>query len=238
MTEKEAVFAAPKITENRSLADWHDAWINGRTRFDAGEVSPALVEVVDKYPIPKRGVGLVPGCGKGYDVVFLAEKLQMHVYGADISPKAIEEATNFANGAKDVTFAAVDFFDFSNTLPGIDPSIGKEMPLKYDLIFDYTFLCALDPTQRPAWVTRMAQLIKAGGILITLQFPVFPSEKEAWEGGPPWGLTLKLYDELLSETFEKVYAEKPTKSHPTRHTLEWIAVWKRKGSNVPKEGGI
>jgi hypothetical protein len=50
-------------------ADWEGLWQEGRTRWDAGKPSPALVKLFDdeetRSLIPEHGQGLVPGCGSG-----------------------------------------------------------------------------------------------------------------------------------------------------------------------------
>lgn len=44
----------------------------------------------------------------------------------------------------------------------------------FDLGYDYTFLCALHPDMRKDWATAWAQLLRPGGYLLTLIFPVDP----------------------------------------------------------------
>ncbi|KAG5914103.1 hypothetical protein E4U53_004709, partial [Claviceps sorghi] len=57
------------------------------------------------------------------------------------------------------------------------------------------FLCALPPSARPNWSSRITQLLAPSGHLICLEFP---SGKPLSEGGPPWGLTPEVYEALLS----------------------------------------
>ncbi|CAG8783435.1 3251_t:CDS:2, partial [Acaulospora colombiana] len=70
------------------------------------------------------------------------------------------------------TFQADDFFSF-------------EVPEgKFQLVYDYTFLCALPPTLRQEWSKRMSEIISAGGILIALMFPISDHTD-----GPPYALS-------------------------------------------------
>lgn len=48
-----------------------------------------------------------------------------------------------------------------------------------------SFLCAMPPSMRPQWASRMAEIIKPGGVLVALMFPL-----EEKEGGPPFGLSV------------------------------------------------
>ena len=64
---------------------------------------------------------------------------------------------------------------------------------KFDFIYDYTFLCALEPSTRVAWANKMAELIRTGGLLLTVIFPLNKLE----EGGPPFSVNLDMFKELL-----------------------------------------
>ena len=160
-------------------------WNNGIAigqAFDMGCPSPALRRFIDDDEIPS-GTALVPGCGRGYDVWALAAP-DREVVGLELSNKAIESALECPTkgGCKapgNVKFLNENFFDHE---------------LKYDFIYDYTFLCALDPSIRSDWASKMASLVKTGGLLMTLIFPITKEEKV---GGPPFQMTLELVEELL-----------------------------------------
>lgn len=114
---------------------------------------------------------LVPGCGRGYDALLLAQEAQserFHAVGIDISPKAVSAANDWLEAqlkgssgtAPDVSFETADFFEF-------------ELPEgKYDVGYDYTFLCALPPSMRNDWGKRWGQVIGKGGVLVTLMWPL------------------------------------------------------------------
>lgn len=59
--------------------------------------------------------------------------------------------------------------------------------------YDYTFLCALHPTMRGDWARTWGKLIKPGGCLVTLEFPIRPDDKT----GPPWPVSHQIYTDLL-----------------------------------------
>ncbi|RAL03281.1 uncharacterized protein BO80DRAFT_471066, partial [Aspergillus ibericus CBS 121593] len=56
--------------------------------------------------------------------------------------------------------------------------------INFDLIYDYTFLCALHPNLRPQWADRMALLPRQDGLLICLEYPMY--KDPSWPG-LPWG---------------------------------------------------
>ncbi|KAI8371427.1 S-adenosyl-L-methionine-dependent methyltransferase [Radiomyces spectabilis] len=157
--------------------DWEKRWKEGQTLWDAGKASPALKKLIEdedtKHLIPSQGIGLVPGCGSGYDVELLATP-ERHMTGLDYSPTAVEVCRKIHPQAadKNYDFMCADFYNFEIPAGG------------YDLAYDYTFLCAMPPRLRPDWAARYPQLIKKGGVLIALMFPL-----EEKEGGPPFSLS-------------------------------------------------
>ncbi|KAI0470733.1 S-adenosyl-L-methionine-dependent methyltransferase [Xylariaceae sp. FL0804] len=107
--------------------------------------------------------------------------------GAGDSPAA--DGRSAASRARRVAFACGDFLDD-------EWRRAEGVPEVFDLIFDYTFFCALPPSLRPAWGRRMRELLAPdGGRLVCLEFP---SEKDPGEPGPPWAAPPHAYVEHLS----------------------------------------
>ena len=197
-------------------AGWDKLWREDFTPWDRDKPSPALIDTLnDKTSLlgspcvreaggtnstdpPSRKRVLVPGCGKGYDVL-LFSSYGYDAYGLDVSQLAVDRATTLSqessvlskypsklNGRGEVTFLLADFFndDFLSQIGGGG----------FDIIYDYTFLVALPPSMRPAWAKRMSELLAPTGHLICLEFPL---SKEPHTGGPPHGVTAELYEQLL-----------------------------------------
>ncbi|OKP00315.1 hypothetical protein PENSUB_7772 [Penicillium subrubescens] len=120
-------------------------------------------------------------------------------YGLEISDTAVKEAEKYASaelakpsayhfGSEQrssrtpglVTFFQGDFFSSQWEFKG-----GIDENTKFDVIYDYTFLCALHPEQRRQWSASMARVTKPGGLLVCLEFPLYKDPKLP---GPPWGL--------------------------------------------------
>lgn len=191
------------------IGGWDELWKQSVTPWDRAGPSQALKDAVtlkkDAIGVRNQATGqraraLVPGCGRGYDVLSLAS-LGFDTYGVDGSESAIEAAEKLReeSGSSDTyrvvdertgrgkaDFIVGDFFkdDFLTATKGGD----------FDLIFDYTFLCALPQELRPAWAKRMTELLAPRGHLICLEWPLHKPPKN---GGPPHGLTAELYTELL-----------------------------------------
>ncbi|KAI9490332.1 S-adenosyl-L-methionine-dependent methyltransferase, partial [Zychaea mexicana] len=156
----------------KQMVDWEKKWQDKETFWDAGESSPALVKLLKEHSdlIPAKGRGLVPGCGSGYDVVLFATE-DRHMTGLDMSTTCIDlvkKKRGTGDGKYD--FICDDFYKFKVPEGG------------YDLVYDYTFLCAMPPTMRPDWAARMAEIIKPGGVLVAL---IFPLSDKGTPGKPP-----------------------------------------------------
>ena len=169
---------------------WEKLWADGLpkgTRFDVAGVSrPLAAELQRRIAAGEQcraGMSaLVPGSGRAYDALALAEHGFERVVAVDLSPSACKAATeeigastSSARGRVDVRCS--DFFDLTG---------------QYDLIWDNTFLCALEPEVRERWASQMKALLAPGGELTTCVFPI--GERE---GGPPFAMSVPLVRALL-----------------------------------------
>lgn len=69
----------------------------------------------------------------------------------------------------------------------------------------------------------MNALVKSGGFLITLVFPIDPPTEE----GPPFFVRPEHYAEILEEKWEKVIDMIPSESQDTHIGRERLIVWKK-----------
>lgn len=69
----------------------------------------------------------------------------------------------------------------------------------------------------------MAELVKPGGYLITLVFPIDPPV----DHGPPWYVRPSHYVEILGNGWEKVWDKIPAQSAPSHVDRERMVVWKK-----------
>ena len=169
-------------------AGWESMWARGIQPgqfFDAIQPLPALVSLLQRNAVETIFPGtkvLVPGCGRGYAPIEFA-KHGFTAVGLDISPTAIESAQSYYNSLGEanlpVSFQHGSFFDVEKNT--------------YDLGYDYTFFCALDPGMRDDWSTSWSNLLKDNGLLITAIFPIVPGKT----GGPPYSVNLDMYKQYL-----------------------------------------
>jgi cyclopropane fatty-acyl-phospholipid synthase-like methyltransferase len=134
---------------------------------------------------------LVPGCGRGYDVLTLASESRVAI-GLDCSEEAMKQAEQLRDSRgiprERAQFVVGNFFDYP---------FGQ----KFNLVYDLTFFCALPPESRSKWAKRMKEIIEPGGELVTVLFPIGD-----YEGGPPYAMSLELYKQFLEPLgFESFY---------------------------------
>ncbi|GAA5990626.1 hypothetical protein JCM5350_001332 [Sporobolomyces pararoseus] len=185
-----------------SSGAWDEAWRSNVTPWDSKlkDVQPSLRELVEEKwdqvkgvewnELQKDGKALVAGCGRGYDAIYFASK-GIDSIGMDLSPTAVEAAkahlSSLSGAPSNVEFQAADFFEFP---------VEKEHP--FSLAYDFTFFCAIPPAWRQKWGNRYAELIRPGGVLITLEYPIDGDR----EGGPPFSVSEEAYEQVLSSNFE------------------------------------
>ncbi|PWA00538.1 hypothetical protein BB558_003408 [Smittium angustum] len=205
------------MVEERNLknSDWENFWKDGDTYWDLGRIDPALRELVEEKDFElAKGNGLVPGCGRGYDVFYLAGK-GYNMTGLDVSVTACKTASEMREslglGEDQAKFIAEDFYTF------------KVPDTKYQIAYDYTFFCTVKPEFRGKWGERYAELISKGGHLITLMFPMVPTARI-----PPYTLTEEMYHKALDSNFDLIYIDRNPKKEPPRTSQNVMAVWKRK----------
>ena len=194
--------------------------------FDARRAAPAFVRALEAGRVAAAGRrALVPGAGRGYDLELLVRNGAASVTGLEISPSAVAAASAYLDGALQEEEGArakaavveADFFAYAPT--GADAE-------GFDLVYDYTFFCALEPGQRDAWAARMGRLVKPGGNLVTLMFPLDGDRA----GGPPFSVSKADYLDRLEPLFavEAVEDVPAAASHPERGGREALGIFTRR----------
>jgi len=145
---------------------WEQAYQNGRTGWDRGDISPNLLHWIEEQQLQPCRI-LVPGCGNGYEVLHLAKE-GFEVVAIDIAATAIANL-NKALKVNDLSADTVnaDFFNWTPTTP-------------FDAIYEQTSLCALPLDQWKNYEQCLYHWLKPEGKLLAQ----FMQTNEA--GGPPY----------------------------------------------------
>lgn len=198
-----------ELVNSKPMDLWDKCWEEKAIPWDVGGVTPVIAHLA---PLLPQGRALVPGCGSGYDVLALASASR-HVVGLDISDGALRIARELAaasSNAQWVEFVNADFYTWDPMKP-------------FDLIFDYTFFCAMEPHMRSAWAKRIAELLAPHGELLTLMFPL-----DDHKGGPPYAVSKEAYEEVLHPLgFKAFYCEDNRLAVDSRKGREIVGRWTR-----------
>lgn len=183
---------------------WQQRYERDSIGWDMGEVSPPLKAYIDQLPESAKDQAiLVAGAGNAYEVGYLHEQGFTNVILVDFAPLPIE---TFAQRYPDFPaehLICADFFTLSSK------------QYQFDLVFEQTFFCAINPSRRDEYVAQMAALLKPTGTLVGLLF-----DKEFGRDEPPFGGTRQEYQQRFESHF-KIDTMMPSyNSHPARQGSE------------------
>ncbi|TVP80249.1 MAG: methyltransferase domain-containing protein [Puniceicoccaceae bacterium] len=189
--------------------DWNKAYEMGETPWDKGYASPPLGEFLTKWGVTGRV--LVPGCGTGHDVRLLAGK-GADVVGMDIAQSAIFRAEAFPAVSREC-YVLSDFLD-----------LAASYRATFDWVVEHTCLCALDPSERSAYVDSVCAALKPKASFLAIFF----REVSDYSGtGPPHPISREEIDLLFGPHFECVQSFIPTQTYPSRPVGSEEVCWMR-----------
>lgn len=165
---------------------WSVRYELGSIPWDLGRAHPELETRLALDPsLGTDSVGsvLVPGAGTGHDAAALAQA-GWKVTAVDIAP-AVEAALLRRLDADGASVVIGDSLDIDVDEP-------------FDLVFDHTFFCAIDPVDRPRFGSMAERVLTRSGSVISV---VFPIGRPSSDGGPPWGFEVADMARALGDRF-------------------------------------
>ena len=132
---------------------WNTRYQTGETQWDMGYASPALMAYMENKPLDAEI--LIPGAGNAHEAEALWNKGFKNITVLDVSTFPLENLKKRVPDFPDVQLVCADFFAFTG---------------QFDIILEQTFFCARNPELRPAYVKKMAGLLKPTGELAGLLF--------------------------------------------------------------------
>lgn len=184
-------------TLNKSF--WNNRWKTGKTGWDIGYASPAIMEYFKKVQNKNIQI-LIPGCGNAYEAESLYQLGFQDITILDISDEAVNKLHEKFQHQDGIQVICQDFFEHDR---------------QYDFIVEQTFFCALQPQLREKYVLKMHRLLKENGTLIGLLF-----NTEFEKNGPPFGGNIDEYQKLFQNYFKINHLTNATHSIPQRQNRE------------------
>jgi SAM-dependent methyltransferase len=194
------------------LGFWNDRYASGTTHWDLGEVSAPVLRLVERH-FPPRGRVLVPGCGRGYEVIHL-ERLGYRVTAVDFADEPVRFLREQAERHQvRPEILQQDLF----LLPTLYNSA-------FDVLLEQTCFCAIDPSLRADYERVAHRMLRPGGRLLG----VFMELDEPREG-PPYSTPPGLVRAQFPVTRWRLDEIEPLTRNPKRPGPEFLAVFTRLG---------
>lgn len=182
---------------------WEEHYRSGDTPWDLGRAHPELESRLSSGWVQGAPPGrvCVPGCGTGHDALAFSRA------GWSVTAIDIVDATD-GRLDRELRSRKGEFVE-GDALSLIDRD-------RFDLVWDHTFFCAIDPRKRPDWGEMVGRLVRPGGFLAGISFP---EDRGVKAGGPPWGTSVETISGFL-DGFELIEAARPTRTVQRRRGRE------------------
>lgn len=190
---------------------WAAAYDEKRDGWELGGPSPVLARVFAGLHPAGKPRAVVPGCGRGHEVVALAEA-GFEAVGLDFATQAVTDARALIAAREaagtlkaPASVLELDLFKAATADLGV-----------FDLAVEHTCFCAIDPARRDEYVAVLAGLVRPGGLLLG----VFYAHDRP--GGPPFGTTDLEVRARLGDAFDVVGVSCPGDSVERRRDQELL----------------
>ena len=172
---------------------WQARYDEESTGWDRGGASPTVQRWLTSTTLAPCRI-LVPGCGRGHEVVALAAA-GFEVVAIDYAPSAVAAVReSLALQGLHAEVVQADVFDYQPNTP-------------FNAVYEQTCLCALPPTRWGCYERQLSKWLLPGGRL----FAAFMQTES--ESGPPFACP----PEVMRELFAPARWEWPESLEPVLH---------------------
>ena len=189
---------------------WEDIYLENDTGWDLKGVTPFFDSISNELI---QGKVCILGCGRGYDAIMFAKK-GFDVTAVDFALTPISELNKLAI-QKSVTITTIkdDIF-----------SLVEKFPDTFDYVIEQTCFCAIHPNRRKEYEILVRTILKLGGKLVGLWFPLDKSQEE---GGPPFGTTIDEVKSIFNSGWKIEKENFPSQSVEPRKGREKLIIFKK-----------
>lgn len=188
---------------------WQARYESGNTGWDRGKPSPMLNQWIDAGNLQPCRI-LVPGCGRGHEVIALAES-GFEVTAIDFADEAIASLTKLLDQrGLHANVIQCDLFAF-------------ESAQTFDAVYEQTSLCAIHPSQWQTYEQLVTCWLRPGGSL----FAAFMQTDKL--DGPPFHCELSTMKNLFRPA-NWLWHGLPTRVEHPSGTHELACILERQGT--------
>lgn len=181
---------------------WSQRYLDGRDRWDQKTFHPYLKTILKDIQNINDKTILVVGAGPGHDGAFFAQYSQ-HVVAMDFSQEAFERFKTYYPDVK-LKYIIENFLNPKNPIP------------KADVVFEHTFLCAIDPSQYGQYFTSVKAALKKDGLYCAINWNVSPAGTD----GPPYSIENDTVLKFLKDGFEVLKVAEKIETFASRKDTE------------------
>ena len=189
---------------------WDKLYIDNNTGWDLGEPTPVFTNIAKNI---RPGNLCILGCGHGYDAIMFSQN-GFNVTAVDFAPTPIKYINDKAREL------SLDIITIQENIFSLSPRLDNH----FDYIIEQTCFCAIDPQKRKAYHDLVYNLLKPGGTIIGLWFPI---GKSLSEGGPPFTVSEKEVKLLFNNRWSIEKEEFPNDSIESRLGREKLIIFKK-----------
>ena len=175
-------------TEVQGADWWNNVYTGDGPAWNMEAPATALKDNLHRMKLPKSRV-LVLGCGDSHDAAFFAQSGHV-VTAVDFSEHAIERSKKLYGHMPNITWLQADVFKLPDSFNNA-----------FDLVYEYTCFCAINPTQRAQLIQVWSRCLHDQGQLMATLFCMHK------RSGPPFGGTEWEYRELLKKRFQLFHSQ-------------------------------
>ncbi len=197
---------------------WSQRYQTGDHGWDLGNETAVFAALRGRHPLftlsPGEQLSLaIPGCGFGHDALAFARS-GFHVSAIDFAHEPLRYLSEQAH-QEGLELAVLERDIFT---------LGWDLANSFDRVLEYTCYCAIDPNRRAEYAKVMSTIIKPGGYLAGLFFPMDEVERV----GPPFTVREdEIHAQFEEVGFVLISSDIPRESHPARAGREKLMIFRK-----------
>ncbi|TAH27050.1 MAG: SAM-dependent methyltransferase [Cytophagales bacterium] len=180
---------------------WNNRYLDKNTPWNLNQATNPIENYIKQLKRKDLRI-LIPGGGMGHEAALLFHLGFHNTYLLDFAEEPLMKFKSIHPYFSKNQILCMDFFD---------------LKLKFDLVIEQTFFCAIEPCLREKYTSTMSKILNPKGKLVGLLFNDFYNNSH-----PPFGATKSEYLNYFSAYFEVKYFDICYNSVESRKNKEFF----------------